>query len=79
MNYKQMLDQFEFLESKLAHLENETKYLKERVTYLEGSFLAAKKPIPPGFTPGTLPEAWPNIPPSQYWTSTETTYSGARQ
>lgn len=79
MNYKQMLDQFEFLESKLAHLENETKYLKERVAYLEGSFLANKSK-PPGFTPGTLPEVWPNIPPGQFWSSSkDTTYSGARQ
>ena len=61
MNYKEMLDKFEFLEAKLAFLELENRHLKERVTKLEGNFWF-KQPVPPQFTPGTLPkyEFWPN-------------------
>lgn len=61
MNYKEMLDKFEFLEAKLTFLELENRHLKERVAKLEGSFWF-KQPVPPQFTPGTVPspQFWPN-------------------
>ncbi len=59
MNYKEMLDKFDFLESKLAYLELENRYLKERVAKLEGNTWF-KQPTPPQFTPGTQPSVWPN-------------------
>lgn len=70
MNYKEMLDQFEYFDKRLSHLENENKYLKERVQKLEFLTLQAATVKGPGFTPGTLPETWPNIPPGQFWSST---------
>ena len=68
MNYKQMLDKFEYLEHQIAHLENENKHIRERLTRLEYPQKYAVKG--PGFTPGTLPQApsWPNPAPS--WTIT---------
>lgn len=60
MNYKEMLDQFEFLDKKLAHLELENRYLKERVAKLEFATLTKNSPPGPGFTPGTIPSPWPN-------------------
>ena len=66
MNYKQMLDKFEFLEAQIAHLENENKYIRERLARLEGPQFAQVKG--PGFTPGTLPQV-PNWP-SPNWTIT---------
>lgn len=72
MNYKQMLDKFEFLEAQIAHLENEIKYARERLARLEYAQLATVKG--PGFTPGTLPQVpnWPN--PS--WTITANSTQG---
>ena len=54
MNYKEMLDKFEFLERQIAHLENENKHIRERLMRLEGPQFATVKG--PGFTPGTLPQ-----------------------
>ena len=75
MNYKEMLDKFEFMEKKLSYLENENKYLKERLAKLEYS---PKIPVPK-FTPDTLPNpywqyGWPGYRPGEVWCSTETTY-----
>ena len=74
MNYKEMLDTFEFLEKKLAHLELENRYLKERVQKLE-SAQWFQKPAGPGFTPGTLPSphTWPQ--PNTVWCRSEHTNS----
>lgn len=66
MNYKQMLDKFEYLEAQIAHLENENKHIRERLMRLEGPQFATAKG--PGFTPGTLPQV-PNWPDSG-WTIT---------
>ena len=55
MNYKEMLDQFEFLNKKLSHLELENRHLKERVAKLEANHWF-NKPQGPQFTPGTLPQ-----------------------
>lgn len=66
MNYKQMLDKFEYLERQLAHLENEIKHARERLARLEYPQQYAVKG--PGFTPGTLPQV-PNWPDSG-WTIT---------
>lgn len=61
MNYKEMLDMFDFLEKKVAHLENETKFLRERVIKLEGTQTFTVEG--PRFTTATLPAKWPvNIP-----------------
>lgn len=59
MNYKQMLDKFEYLEAQIAYLENENKYIRERLARLEYPITQVKGP---GFTPGTLPQVpnWPN-------------------
>lgn len=82
MNYKEMLDKFEYLEKKLSYLENENKHLKERVTRLEYQYFEKKMPPQnPGFTPGTLPDVWPQpvtgpwpgTNPNQIWCTTETT------
>lgn len=54
MNYKQMLDKFEYLEQQIAHLENENKHMRERLARLEYAQLVTVKG--PGFTPGTLPQ-----------------------
>lgn len=54
MNYKEMLDKFEYLEAQIKHLELENRYLKERVAKLEGNYWF--KPSGPQFTPGTLPQ-----------------------
>jgi hypothetical protein len=54
MNYKEMLDKFEFLEKKLSYLENENKYLKERLTRLEQPTIAPA----PKYTPDTVPSPW---------------------
>ena len=66
MNYKEMLDKFDYIESKLAFLELENRYLKERVTKLEG-YRPTIKLTNPQFTPGTFPQqpSWPNT-----WTLT---------
>ena len=63
MNYKEMLDKFEYLEQKLTHLEHENRYLRERVTKIEGNWWF-NQPKPQPQTP-----AWPNY----VWCSTETT------
>lgn len=55
MNYKEMLDKFEYLEHQIKHLELENRYLKERVAKLEGNHWFTK-PMGPQFTPGTLPQ-----------------------
>lgn len=79
MNYKEMLDKFEFLEKKLNYLENENKHLKERVAKLEFGLMVKNTPSGPGFTPGTIPapvfgpeipNPWPNNP-NHIWCSTE--------
>ena len=54
MNYKQMLDKFDYLERQIAHLENENKHTRERLARLEYTQLVTVKG--PGFTPGTLPQ-----------------------
>ena len=54
MNYKEMLDKFEYLEQKLTHLEHENRYLRERVTKIEGNWWF-NQPKPQPQTP-----AWPN-------------------
>lgn len=54
MNYREMLDQFEWLDKKLAHLELENRYLRERLAKVEGQLVSRN--VPPGFTPGTLPQ-----------------------
>ena len=62
MNYRQMLDQFEYLDKRLAHLELENRYLKERLNKLEYTM------IKPKFTPGTKPEVvWPD----NFWITTK--------
>lgn len=66
MNYKEMLDKFEYLEQKLTFLEHENRYLKERVTKLEGNWWH-NLPKPSPYTPNT--PAWPNY----VWCSIETT------
>lgn len=71
MNYKEMLDKFEYLEKKLSYLENENKHLKERVARMEFQMLNKNTPPGPGFTPGTLPEVWPQTNP--IWCSTTKT------
>jgi cell shape-determining protein MreC len=65
MNYKEMLDQFEFLERRIAHVENENKHLRERVLKLEGAEVKA-----PAFTPGTLPNT--NVWTPRFWSFTTT-------
>lgn len=56
MNYKEMLDQFEYLDKKLAHLELENRYLRERLSKLE--HITTPKPR---FASGTIPESmWLN-------------------
>jgi len=61
MNYKEMLDMFDFLEKKVAYLENELKFMRERVLKLEGSQTVTVEG--PSFTTGTLPTKWPvNLP-----------------
>jgi hypothetical protein len=65
MNYKEMLDKFDYLERQLAHLENENKHVKERLARLEYPQLATVKG--PSFTPGTLPGVGLNT-----WYSTTT-------
>lgn len=55
MNYKEMLDKFEFLEAQIKHLELENRHLKQRVAKLEGDHWF-NKPVGPSFTPGTLPQ-----------------------
>lgn len=67
MNYKQMLDKFEYLEAQIAHLENENKHTRERLARLEYPEKYAVKG--PGFTPGTLPQQVPSWPDSG-WTIT---------
>lgn len=61
MNYKEMLDQFEYLDKRLSHLEHENKHLRERVQKLE--FLVLQPTTVtvkgPDFTPGTLPPVFP--------------------
>ena len=54
-----MLDQFEYLDKKLAHLELENRYLRERLAKIEGQ--VTTRPLPtPKFAPGTLPQVtWP--------------------
>ena len=52
MTYKEMLDKLEYLESKVAHLELENRYAKERLNKLEYAGLSN----PPKFTSGTLPQ-----------------------
>lgn len=70
MNYKEMLDKFDYLEGKLNFLELENRHLKQRVAKLEGDSWF-NKPIGPTFTPGTLPQSpWPN--PNQIWCSDNT-------
>lgn len=69
MNYREMLDQFEFLDRRLSHLEHENKYLRERLSRLEYPMQFGVKG--PEFTPGSLPQQpWFGIitcqPPSQY-------------
>lgn len=54
MNYREMLDQFEWLDKKLAHLELENRYLRERLAKVEGQLV--NRNVLPGFTPGTLPQ-----------------------
>ena len=68
MNYKEMLDKFEYLEQKLAYLELENRHLRERVTKLEGNWWF-NQPKPPTYSPHT--PGWPN--PNYVWCSTETT------
>lgn len=70
MNYKEMLDKFEYLEQKLTHLELENRYLKERVTKLEGNWWY-NLPKPQPYTPVPQAPNWPN--PNYIWCSTETT------
>jgi hypothetical protein len=71
MNYKEMLDKFQELETKLKRLEIENRHLKERVTKLEGDHWFSK-PIGPSFTPGTLPpQTWPPM----WWSATSNTNS----
>lgn len=60
MNYKEILDKLDYLESKLSYLELENRHLKERVTKLEGDVGWFKQPMGPQFTPGTQPYVWPN-------------------
>lgn len=74
MNYKEMLDQFEYLDKRLSHLENENKYLRERVQKLEFLVLQAAPVKGPGFTPGTLPAVFP----STFWSFTTTETTGAQ-
>jgi hypothetical protein len=78
MNYREMLDQFEYLDRRLSHLEHENKYLRERLARLEFSQVAPVKG--PGFTPGTLPQfvttpIWPEPP----WTVTCDNQTGTLQ
>jgi len=54
MNYRQMLDEFEYLDKRLSHLEHENKYLRERIAKLEGQVVT--RAIGPQFTSGTLPD-----------------------
>jgi len=49
-----MLDQFEYLDKKLAHLELENRYLRERLAKVEGQ--AVTRLVGPQFTPSTLPQ-----------------------
>lgn len=55
MNYKQMLDKFEYLEAQIAHLENENEHIRERLSQLETAQFTQVKG--PGFTPGTPTQA----------------------
>jgi hypothetical protein len=70
MNYKEMLDKFEYLDKQMAYLENEVKYLRERLAKVEGSYWF-NQPKPPMFTPGTLPQ--PTFWPQNFWYSTTET------
>lgn len=54
MNYKEMLDQFEYLDKRLAHLELENRYLRERLAKVEGQVVT--RLVGPQFTPGNLPQ-----------------------
>ena len=66
MNYKEMLDKFEYLEQKLTFLEHENRYLKERVTKLEGNWWH-NLPKPTPYSPNT--PTWPN---TVWYSTTET-------
>jgi hypothetical protein len=73
MNYKEMLDKFEYLEQQLAHLENENKYIRERLARLEYPQQYTVKG--PSFTPGTMPAPQP----LQGWTITCTDNTQGRE
>lgn len=60
MTYKEMLD-------KLAELEATVADQDSRLKVLEESFWL-KIPTPPQFTPGTLPQVWPQ----GFWSITTT-------
>lgn len=57
MNYKEILDKLAELEAKVARLELDARYSRERLNRLEYAALTPK----PRFASGTLPESmWVN-------------------